>query len=136
MREIKFRGKRVDTREWIIGSLDLSGDSPCITWQKIDIDGYPAPWFAKVEETTIDEFTGLTDSNGIRIYEGDIIHLIQYNDCGIAVVKWNERVGSFCIQFRDEVQPGIKSLGSWINDGEWVIVIGNIYDSPNLLKRK
>ena len=43
MREIKFRGKRTDNKEWVYGSLDLCGDTPFMTWREVDSDGDTVP---------------------------------------------------------------------------------------------
>lgn len=52
MRLIKFRGKRIDSGEWVYGSLDLNDKRPAISWLRTDKDGGEVLWFAYVEPYT------------------------------------------------------------------------------------
>ena len=88
MREIQYRGKSISTGEWVYGNL-IVDESPlqCLTNEKEPNKYYigksgsadwnmPRPYqTVEVIESTIGEWTGLTDKDGIRIYEGDIIRV-------------------------------------------------------------
>lgn len=134
MRLIKFRGKRIDNGEWIIGSLDLTDECPVISWLHTDVDGEQIPWFAKVKSDTVGQFTGLLDKDGKEIYEGDILQLSN-SSSGVCEVGWNESVSAYCIRFHFEHELGLKTLGSWKECERNMVIIGNIHDDPELINR-
>ena len=82
MREIKFRGKRIDNGEWVYGDLV---QNPCSTRIVVDfvlIDGCNDGTvecggdFYLVDPRTVGQFTGLQDSKGVDIYEGDLVNCV------------------------------------------------------------
>ncbi|MDE6019737.1 MAG: YopX family protein [Ruminococcus sp.] len=123
MREIKFRGKRTDNKEWVYGSLDLCGDTPFMTWREVDSDGDTVPWFVEVQEDTIGQFTGLKDNKGKEIYEGDIVRYSEAND----------EIATKQVHFIDGAFSPLTEI-IWMGDAECE-VIGNIFDNPNLLTK-
>jgi len=123
MREIEFRGKSVESGEWVycLISLTLSPDNIYIATQKDSRIDY-----AKVIPETIGQYTGLLDKNGVKIFEGDIVSheglkkLIRYFD------------GSFIAK---PIAIGSQSCHSLVNYDPALTfeVIGNIYDNPELI---
>lgn len=129
MREILFRGKRVDNDEWVQGYIVKMWGVLHI----IDKDDENTAYEIKPE--TIGQFTGLTDKNGKRIFEGDIVN---YKDCPASdyyretiivnrgVIEFSD--GAFYVTERETVEMDDLIYNGTMN----CEVIGNIYDNPNL----
>lgn len=131
MREILFRGKRVDNDEWIEGFFAKSGDK---TFILIDSDiafGYVT--MKEVLSETIGQYTGLTDKNGKKIFEGDIVELTYYTlpeeRKVMAEVAYEEESAAFVLYSFGTENKGI--CGEICNTNK---VIGNIHDNPEMLE--
>ena len=133
MREILFRGKRVDNGEWIQGDLVqfLPHGIVRIVTQE------PPYKDAEVDSDTVGQFTGLTDKNGRKIFEGDIIHL-EYSQVffggeyfGEYTAEVSYKEGCFItdgINNGDEIETPLSGF-----DNDELEIIGNIHDNPELL---
>ena len=133
MREIVFRGKRLDNGEWIYGAF-MPGNvcHKCqIVTSWIGEDEQHRHWVKAfpVDEDTAGQYTGLKDKNGQRIFEGDILQFT--NDDGeksLYICEWAQH-GWYTRPFEDYL------LGDYLDEFfcHYSIVIGNIHDNPELL---
>ena len=149
MREILFKGKKKDNGEWIEGYL-LDGGMPGekrIFIGKLVIGKWTvmADEFDEVDPDTICQFTGLTDKNGKKIWESDIISYQRDNDdCPFPNKDTKKRFGKVFYQgFRSTFAIGMGKNGSksiyvdlwkYVQNGNRVEVIGNQFDNPELLQ--
>ena len=115
MREILFRGKRKNG-EWVIGYYTLWNEKHCI---------YDGVVYYIVIPETIGQYTGLTDKNGKKIFEWDIVHCWggEY-----AFGFWEHNNTFAFTDISDYMQMGELSESGFVE------VIGNIHDNPELLK--
>lgn len=140
MREILFRGKRKDNGEWVYGWL---GHLHCHNPREKTIESIYFTEITKdhngtmniiVDYKTVGQYTGLTDKNGKKIFEGDIVKHYNNSDDGfdIGAMYWDETF----------LQWKRTSIGNF-HDSSFTYsmsrsceyeVIGNIHDNLELLK--
>lgn len=118
MREIIFRGKRVDNGEWVYGDI-------CHHDGKVSYIGqHPADGSMILHDLipeTVGQYTGLTDKNGERIFEGDIVKAIGSTYSGET------------IEATEVVYLKYHQLMYDIETSNEIEVIGNIHDNPELI---
>ena len=138
IREVIFRGKRTDNGEWIEGSL--LGIDWCDKPSTYSIaPNTPVSVFYSVLPETVGQYTGLTDKNGKRIFEGDILKstrkIIDYADVGFSISHYDEEDIGIVEWRKDGFMIAHKS-GTWARSfyGSENYVIGNIHDNPEILK--
>lgn len=147
MRTIRFRGKRLDNGEWVYGYLCENGYGEICIQEKVRkvIDGFTVLNRLYIINTnTIGQYTGLDDVNGKEIYEGDILlrKCLNPDSCTNERIEYKSQV-----YFSTTTNPSgwrIKNstkTGGWSTPLSWsklynnqAVVIGNIYDNPELLK--
>lgn len=110
MREILFRGKREDNGEFIISDsiMQIERQNPRL-WAKFDC-------WVKVIQETVGQYTGLTDKNGKKIFEGDIVESPRGTQ---GFIEWQNAECAFLVNIGDDWQT--------MDDCPYEVV-GNIYD--------
>ena len=145
-REILFRAKKVDDGEWVEGYVvqkygthflyDVKNADTCRQNSYL------------VDPNTICQYTGLTDKNGKKIWENDILKGFFYPYCHdgeynyYAQIEWSEYTKAFVIVTVKNPKSSVRGISDgntelmegWEPDS-WEI-IGNIYDNPELLEDK
>ena len=128
MREILFRGKNVDGGEWKYGHYVFQYGCKQIYLPEGTDSEYGCDYY-HVDPATVGQYTGLTDKNGKKIFEGDIVRgkdalIPEMNIFGYI----SHENGSFVI------------IGNIMHHYRWldydVEVIGNIHDNPELLEEE
>lgn len=124
MRTIKFRGKSIDTNEWLYGDLVHSADNKRFGILVNDKDSYDE---CEVAPETVGQFIGLYDCDGKEIFEGDILDFDGFT----AEVRFVRGVFAFLVNgdLDDELCGDCRT-------DLFAKVIGNIHDNHKLLKKE
>lgn len=140
MREILFRGRRVDNGEWETGSLvyERKGTSE----EQVSIADKMTAYHTPVIPETVGQYTGLCDRNGKKIFEGDILRLKDEKERydWRAIVVFGNPNGEYSWGWQlQNITPNAyvnPDTLLWIEtelDYVSCEVIGNIYDNPELM---
>lgn len=131
MREILFRGKRIDNGEWIEGFYAKSGDKHFIL-----IDNGFAFGYVKMKEVipeTVGQYTGLTDKNGKKIFEGDLMAFRPLK--GVVEVVWDGISWKTFSRFLGgKIRLADATERYDIHTMRTFEVVGNKWDNPELLE--
>lgn len=125
MREIIFRGKRIDNGEWVEGYYLYTEENT----HPVIIDMKCCSHIIIPE--TVGQFTGLTDKNGNKIFEGDIMSGKFSN----YVFWYDEDEKGFCYgkSYKDICRHSCSSYAMSISESD-INIIGNVHDNPELMK--
>lgn len=154
MREILFRGRSRNGNGWVEGSLVITNiepadDTPIKHYhiEDMTIGVFPNEFQSGLSETvdpkTVGQFTGLTDKNGKKIFEGDMFRMDE-DDIAVVIFKdgcFRLEIHGMCGTYTesgfDECGGGYGIIECdpidwyYISDME---VIGNVHDNPELLE--
>lgn len=128
MREILFKAKRVDNGERVEGYL-MDENYINIPFNDDSVGGrFDEP--IEVVPSTVCQYTGLTDKNGKKIFENDIVNCASEECCGY--IAWNESEAAFyfCVLLEDGCYEE-EYIYDYVDELE---VIGNKFNNPELLE--
>ena len=134
MREIEFRGKEINNGKWVYGYYHKLNESfenkECILEHHRNTSTI-------IDVRTLGQYTGLTDKNGTKIFEGDIVRINGWWDASgpagyeknMTVVKYDDEVCGFTPMCNYDTDCGV------FHRAEECEVIGNVFDNPELLEK-
>ena len=131
-REIKFRGKDLESGEWLYGNLvcyeDEGEELTCIvSTSRNEVDACLE--FTPVDKASVGQFTGMLDRNGNEVYEGDILEVycpvLDRNRIKIVIVEYDDTCGSFKFRLQDTANEYLY----FDNEDVTFVVVGNIHDN-------
>lgn len=124
MREILFRGRQIDNAEWVEGDL-----SRCVVVGETHIcriEGNLSTTIHRIDPETVCQYTGLTDENGRKIFEGDIVSGVFDGGRIIGFIKYGSNAGYYI------ERSGLYGI-LLDNAQDWLEIVGNIFDNPELI---
>ena len=145
MREIIFRGKRKDNGEWVEGYYGeyYNGKKNISCISIPSKEAVSGSLCYDIIPETVGQYTGLTDKNGTKIFEGDILKIIDGKEIIIASVKFGDynqpdKILKTHIGFYFDIANLVsyrKDIGYWFGKTfSEIEVIGNVHDNPELLQ--
>lgn len=142
MRKILFRGKRTGNGEWVCGYYvlrkrpyfkDKGANFEHIICDNLVIDDFNDKQFVdtipitySVDPETVGQYTGLTDTNDNKIFEGDVVWYDYEGERGI--VQWDNDTARFVITCSTFTVDFDNVYGCELE------IVGNVYDDPELLE--
>lgn len=132
MREILFRGNRKDNGEWVYGNYAVTDNN-----EKQHFIFQNKAFEFEVVPETVGQYTGITDDNGKKIFEGDILGVTNDDPDYDYITKVYLDCDTLCVDVQGQ-DYDYTSIGFaieiWDDECDQVEIIGNIYDNPELLE--
>lgn len=119
------RGKRIDTKEWIIGYLRAVDPFRLSIKMEVDIDRGS---LVEIDVETYGKCTGLSDKNKVRVFEGDIV---KGKNNGLYLVYFSTIHQKFVLLPLSGKSGSLRMFVKTMRNFE---VVGNQFDNPELLK--
>ena len=158
-----FRGKRKDNGEWVTGYLIQGNNTYIVTpesiyYMVVSISYIASVEFVDVLPETVGQYTGLTDKNGKKIFEGDIVKIVDFqvgivtNECGAFGVSVNKSIDWDYLDSEIAEITGCNNMPYFCRNDNFISlwelmwnynqedfcevaeVIGNKWDNPELLE--
>ena len=132
MMEILFRGKRATNGDWVYGDFVHGNERKSLRDSIFVYDSETQSFNDyEINPSTLGQYTGLTDKNGKRIFEGDIVKTDKFSEPNKQyIIKYDLQFGAFIGQDRYNVY-----FVTFDDDSGDFEVIGNITDNPELLEK-
>jgi uncharacterized phage protein (TIGR01671 family) len=133
MRDITFRARRTDNGEWVEGNLVWIKNCNDEPYQCFIISHLAYMEYGEFDDTyqvlpeTVGQFVGLTDKNGKKVFEGDIIKADNWLHSYMKIYTIVFEDGGFCAKYKDEDGWNFDHLAN-------IEVIGNVFDNAELLE--
>lgn len=127
-REILFRGKAVESGEWVYGDLSFHKDgTPFIrAWEGTGDNLHYRS--IEVDEDAVGQYTGKSSTDGQKIFEGDIVEVSLWpGSYFLGYVEWRQKDCCFSVRLSKNNSTGVH---------ETQRIVGNIYDNPELMEAK
>ena len=132
MREILFRGKRTINGDWVYGYFVRGNERKSLRDSIFVYDSETQSFNDyEINPSTLGQYTGLTDKNGKKIFEGDIVKTDKFSEPNKQyIIKYDLQFGAFIGQDRYNVY-----FVTFDGDSGDFEIIGNIHDNPELLEK-
>lgn len=136
MREILFRGKRKGNGKWVYGYLYVRKDGEYEIShydEEFDFERFTYDVFPE----TVEQYTGIVDDNGEKIFDGDILKVVNSKYKKTYITRVHIYFNTLCVNAYGknyEYVPIGFANELWNDESYKVEIIGNIYDNPELLE--